>query len=76
MEPGGKPSTWALRAAQNAVSTLPRLGDPGDDVPAIRVDDVAARIQAAFPDRQAWNAAIHESRLDGSVKIWLIVPDQ
>ncbi len=66
---------WAIQAARNVMGLLPFLVEPGGDTPVIRIEDLAARIQRAFPDRQSWNKAIHESReLAGAEKLWLIVP--
>ena len=65
---------WAIQAARNVMVMIPFLVAPGEDTPAIRMNDLVARIQRAFPDRQAWNQAVHESLLQPEEKIWLIVP--
>jgi hypothetical protein len=62
-----------MQAAQNAMAILPALVDPGEEIPEIRLEDMAVRIERAFADRQNWNQAVHDSRLDRSAKPWLIV---
>jgi hypothetical protein len=64
---------WAMQAAENALRILPHLVDPNEEIPEIRASDMAVRIEAAFTDRLTWNAAVHESPLEGSAKLWLIV---
>lgn len=67
-------TTWAKQAASNALSVLPFLVEPHEGVPLIDIADIAGRIEAVFHDRAEWNQAVMESGLDGSIKLWLIVP--
>ena len=53
---------------------IQHLIEPNEKLPVIKIEDMAARIRKAFPDRQAWNQAVHESILQPEEKIWLIVP--
>ena len=69
----GTPDQWALRVARNAITILPYLCDSGEEVPVIRVEDMAVRIETAFLNREIWNETIRVSDLDGDVKVWLIV---
>jgi len=55
-------------------SILPHLIDHGGEIPEIRVEDMAARIETNFGDRAAWNQEIQESGLDPEAKLWLTVP--
>lgn len=72
--PSHRSDTWALQAAENAMGIIEHLTDPTEAPPVIAIEDMAARIRKAYPDRQAWNQAVHESLLQPEEKIWLIVP--
>lgn len=65
---------WPLQAAKNVRLVLPFLLDPGDETPATPLDTLANRIMTAFPDRESWNRAVHESQqLAPEEKLWLVV---
>lgn len=65
---------WAIQAARNVMGLLPFLVEPGEDTPVIRIEDLADRIQKAFPNRKEWNKAISESQqLAPEEKLWLVV---
>lgn len=72
--PSQRSDTWAIQAARNAMGIIQHLIEPNEKLPVIKIEDMAARIRKAFPDRQAWNQAVHESILQPEEKIWLIVP--
>lgn len=66
---------WAIRAAGNVLDLLPYLTEPGDHTPVVSIEDMAARIQRTFPDRQTFNRHVWESQqLEPEEKLWLIVP--
>lgn len=67
---------WAILAAENSAFVLPYLTERGEPDPVIDVADIARRIETTFHNQEAWNQAIHESGLDGYVKLWLIVPSK
>lgn len=72
--PSQRSDTWAIQAAENAIGIIPHLIEPNEKLPVIKIQDMAERIRKAFPDRAAWNQAVHESLLQPEEKIWLIVP--
>lgn len=72
--PSQRSDTWAIRAAENAMGIIQHLIEPTEEPPVIAIQDMAARIREAYPNRQAWNQAVHESLLQPEEKIWLIVP--
>lgn len=63
-----------MQVAANAMGILGDLTEPGEGIPQISIDDIAGRIAAAFPDRIAWNEAVHDSHLEPEQKVWLVVP--
>jgi hypothetical protein len=65
---------WQHIAADNLISILPFLVDPGEETPRASAAEVANRIETAFRDRITWNTKIYESELQWYFKIWLIVP--
>ena len=65
---------WAIRAARNALSIIDHFVAPADPIPVIGLEDMARRIGGAYPDRSAWNEAVHQSDLNPEEKIWLVVP--
>ena len=72
--PSQRSDTWAIQAAENAMGIIQHLSEPTEEPPVIKIEDMAERIRKAFPDRAAWNQAVHESLLQPEEKIWLIVP--
>ena len=72
--PSQRSDTWAIQAAENAMGIIQHLIEPNEALTVIKDEDMAAGIRKAFPDRAAWNQAVHESGLEPEEILWLVVP--